>query len=175
MIYELGECKPTLVGNEHFIAPTASVLGSVVVQNLVSVWFNVVIRADNDCITLGERTNVQDGAILHTDPGYALTLGRGVTVGHCAMLHGCCVGDYSLIGINAVVLNGAQIGSHCLIGANALVTENQKIPEGSLVLGSPAKVVKSLSVAQIEQLELSAEVYVANLRRYRQQLNPCAV
>ncbi len=128
------------------------------------------MRGDNELIHIGPDSNVQDGAVLHTDPGSPLTLGRGVTVGHQAMLHGCEIGDGSLIGIHAVVLNGARIGRNCLVGANALVTENAVIPDGSLVLGSPAKVVRTLSEAQQAQLAANAQVYVANARRYLEEL-----
>ena len=129
MIYRLGERRPEMENN--FIAPNASVIGDVVLGDQVSVWFNAVLRGDNEPIVAGTESNVQDGAILHTDPGFPLEIGRGVTVGHMAMLHGCAVGDYSLIGINAVVLNGARIGRYCIIGAHALITEGKEIPDGS--------------------------------------------
>ena len=172
MIYALAERDIELHGDEHFIAENAHLIGQVVLHNNASVWFNVVIRADNDVITIGENSNVQDGAILHTDPGFKLTLGKGVTVGHKAMLHGCEVGDYSLIGINAVILNGAKIGKHCLIGANTLIPEGMVIPDGSMVIGSPGKVKKELSDNQKKQLEFSAAHYVHNSRRYKKDLKP---
>lgn len=172
MLYQLGERKITLQADDYFIADNATVIGSVEIQNNVSIWFNVVIRGDNDQITLGENTNVQDGSILHTDPGYKLTLGKGVTVGHKAMLHGCEVGDYSLIGINAVILNGAKIGKHCLIGANTLIPENAVIPDGSMVVGSPGKVKKELNDLQKKMLEASAAHYVQNFKKYNQNLTP---
>lgn len=165
MIYTLDDLQVVFEG-ECFVADNATVIGNVVLGQGASVWFNAVIRADNDVIRIGEETNVQDGAVLHTDPGVPLTLGRGVTVGHKAMLHGCTVGDYSLIGINAVVLNGARIGKHCLIGANALVTENMVIPDGSLVVGAPAKVKRELDSETRAMLETSAHHYADNGRRY---------
>lgn len=145
-------------------------IGKVRLDEGASVWFGAVLRGDNELIHIGPDSNVQDGAVRHTDPGSPLTLGRGVTVGHQAMLHGCEIGDGSLIGIHAVVLNGARIGRNCLVGANALVTENAVIPDGSLVLGSPAKVVRTLSDAQQAQLAANAQVYVANARRYLEEL-----
>src|SRR5262245_49118512 len=141
-IYSLGERRVILRGSQHYIAPDASVIGSVTLENEASVWFNVVIRADNDQITIGEQTNVQDGSVLHVDPGFPMTLGRRITVGHKVMLHGCTVGDGALIGINSVILNGAKIGRSCLIGANTLIAEGKEIPDGVLVLGSPGKIVR---------------------------------
>ncbi|MEX2468936.1 MAG: gamma carbonic anhydrase family protein, partial [Pseudohongiellaceae bacterium] len=146
--------------------------GLVRLENNASVWFNAVIRGDNELITIGENSNIQDGSVLHTDPGVPLTIGKNVTVGHKVMLHGCSIGDNSLIGINSVVLNGARIGRNCLIGANSLVTENKEIPDGSLVMGSPAKVVKTLSEEQQAALVRSAEVYVANFKRFKAELRP---
>ncbi len=172
MIYRLDKRSVELRGEEHFIAENATLVGSVVIENAVSIWFNAVIRADNDVITLGEYTNVQDGAILHTDPGIPLTLGKGVTIGHKAMLHGCEVGDYSLIGINSVILNGAKIGKHCIIGANALVPEGMEVPDGSMVVGSPGKIKKALTDQQKKHLEASAAHYVYNMRRYNTHLKP---
>lgn len=170
MIYSLGD----LTVSQHdsvFIAPGAHVVGDVELQENSSVWFNAVIRGDCDKITVGKNSNIQDGSVLHTDEGVPLTIGEGVTVGHKVMLHGCTIGDYSLIGINAVVLNGAKIGKHCVIGANALITEGMEIPDGSLVVGSPGKVIKSLSDKQRAQLELSAAHYVQNAQRFKTQLN----
>ena len=137
-----------------------------------SVWFNAVLRGDSDDIVIGEETNVQDGAVLHTDPGIRLVLGRGVTVGHLAMVHGCEVGDYSLIGINAVVLNNAKIGKYCTIGANALVTQGMEIPDYSVVLGSPGKVVRQTAPDKVRSLEKSAAGYVRRGREYLQTLRP---
>lgn len=172
MIFTLDDRVPELRGDQHFIADNATVIGSVLLDDRSSVWFNVVIRGDNDLITIGPDSNVQDGSVLHTDAGVKLTLGRGVTVGHKAMLHGCEIGDYSLIGINAVVLNGARIGKHCLIGANALIPEGMDVPDGSLVVGSPGKVKRELNENQRKMLELSAQHYVDNAARYRTALKP---
>lgn len=169
MIYSLQDYYPE-IPDDCFIADNATLVGRVKVGRDASIWFNVVVRADNDAIIIGDETNVQDGAVLHTDPGIALTLGRGVTIGHKAMLHGCTVGDYTLIGINAVVLNGAHIGKHCLIGANALVTENMQIPDGSMVLGAPAKIKRSLDEETRALLETMAQGYVENGRRFRREL-----
>ncbi|MCW8127996.1 gamma carbonic anhydrase family protein [Microbulbifer halophilus] len=172
MLYKLGEKQPQLEGGGHYIAPGAHVIGDVRMLGHSSVWFNAVVRGDCDRITIGEYSNVQDGSVLHTDPGIPLTIGTGVTTGHKVMLHGCTVGDYSLIGINAVVLNGAKIGKCCIVGANALVTENTEIPDYSLVLGSPGKVVKTLDEATFELLKASSDHYAANGRRFAEQLEP---
>lgn len=170
MVYALDDREIEIRGEEYFIAESADVIGSVVLHNNASVWFNVVIRADNDTITIGEDANVQDGSVLHTDPGFKLDIGKGVTVGHKAMLHGCEIGDYSLVGINSVILNGAKVGKHCLIGANTLIPEGMVIPDGSMVVGSPAKIKKELSEEQKKQLEMSAAFYVQNFKRYKQKL-----
>ncbi|MGM0451021.1 MAG: gamma carbonic anhydrase family protein [Pseudomonadota bacterium] len=170
MIHELEDRRPEIRGDGHFIADNATIIGSVVLEARSSVWFNAVIRGDNDLMTVGEDSNVQDGAVLHTDPGIPLTLGRGVTVGHQAMLHGCEVGDYSLIGINAVVLNRARIGKHCLIGANTLIPEGMEVPDGSMVVGSPGTIKRTLSEQQQSMLEYSAQHYVENAERYRRAL-----
>ena len=172
MIYQLGDKRPTLQGEGHFVAEDATLIGDVVLKNQSSVWFNAVIRGDNATITLGEDTNVQDGAVLHTDPGIPLTLGQGVIVGHNVMLHGCTVGDNTLIGIGAVVLNNAKIGKNCIVGANALVTEGTEIPDNSMALGSPAKVVRQLDDDVAEFLKLNAEVYVKHAQRYASELKP---
>lgn len=153
-----------------WIAPNAAVIGKVRLDAGASVWFNAVLRGDNELIHIGENTNVQDGTVMHTDMGWPLTLGKGVTVGHNAMLHGCTVDDYSLIGINAVILNGAKIGKHCIIGANALIPEGKDIPDGSLVVGSPGKVIRQLTEQQKTMLEASAAHYVNNAQRYAKDL-----
>ncbi len=171
MIYELGDRQVRAEG-EYFVAESAVVVGSVLLKSNASVWFNAVIRGDNELITIGENSNVQDGSVLHTDPGYPLVIGKDVTIGHKVMLHGCSIGDNSLIGINAVVLNGARIGRNCLIGANALITEGKEIPDGSMVLGSPGKVVRELTPQQIAGLRTSALHYVENARRFRRELKP---
>jgi carbonic anhydrase/acetyltransferase-like protein (isoleucine patch superfamily) len=155
---------------DYWVADSAVVLGSVLLKNDASVWFNAVLRGDGELITVGEGSNVQDGSVLHTDPGCPLVIGRHVTVGHKAMLHGCEIGDNSLIGINAVVLNRARIGRNCLIGANTLITEGKQIPDNSLVMGAPGKVVRQLSEAEINDLRLSAEHYMENARRFRRGL-----
>ncbi len=172
MIYTLEDRAVQLLGDEYFIAENATVIGSVEIHDRASVWFNVVVRGDCDLISIGEGSNVQDGAVLHTDPGFELRIGEDVTVGHQAMLHGCEVGDGSLIGIGAVVLNGARIGRGCLIGANALVPEGMEIPDGSLVVGSPAKIKRQLSEEQQRGLLENARHYVENMRRYRGGLKP---
>lgn len=169
MIYALGEHQPEFRG-EYWVADNATLIGRVLLEERASVWFNAVLRGDNDLITVGEDANIQDGSVLHTDPGMPLTIGRGVTVGHKVMLHGCTIGDNSLIGINAVVLNGAKIGRNCLIGANALIPEGREIPDGSLVMGSPGKVVRALSEDAIRGLAMSAQGYVHNARRFREGL-----
>jgi carbonic anhydrase/acetyltransferase-like protein (isoleucine patch superfamily) len=165
MIYELGERRVRIEG-EVFVANSADLIGSVALKDRSSVWFNAVLRGDSDEIIIGEETNIQDGAVLHTDPGIPLVLGRGVTVGHHAIVHGCEVGDYSLIGINAVVLNHARIGKYCTIGANALITESKEIPDYSVVLGSPGKVVRQIDPSDAENLKRSARGYVERARRY---------
>jgi len=170
MRYPLQGYQPRLQGAGHFIAPSADLIGQVVMENRSSVWFNAVLRADNEPIHLGEDSNVQDGCVLHTDPGCPLTLGRGVTVGHLAMLHGCVIGDHSLVGIKSVILNRARIGKYCLIAANSLIIEGRDIPDRSLVMGSPGKIVRSLNDEELEQLELSARVYVEKARRYVESL-----
>jgi carbonic anhydrase/acetyltransferase-like protein (isoleucine patch superfamily) len=169
MFYQLGESRPS-IASEVFVADNASVIGDVELRSRSSVWFGAVLRGDNHRITVGEESNIQDGAVLHTDAGIELTLGRGITVGHQAMLHGCVVGDFTLIGIHAVVLNRARIGHHCIIGAHTLVPEGMDIPDGSLVVGAPAAIKRALSPQQQQLLEASATHYVANAKRYRQDL-----
>lgn len=171
MKYRLGDLRVE-THPQSWVAPTATLIGKVRLQAGASVWFGAVLRGDNELIDIGENSNVQDGAVMHTDMGWPLTLGKGVTVGHNAMLHGCTVDDYSLIGIGAVVLNGARIGKHCIIGANALVPEGREIPDGSLVVGSPGKVVRELTPAQQQLLEASAAHYVHNAQRYARDLAP---
>ncbi|MGN2436555.1 gamma carbonic anhydrase family protein [Pseudomonas syringae] len=170
MEYRLGDLS--VEAHPHsWIAPTAVVIGRVRLEKGSSVWFGAVIRGDNEQISIGSGTNVQDGAVLHADPGFPLTLGKDVTIGHQAMLHGCHVGDGSLIGIQAVVLNGARIGKSCLIGAKALVTENMVIPDGSLVLGAPAKVVRTLTEEQQAGLIANAKGYITNASRFLKELS----
>ncbi len=170
-LYRLGDVSPEVPpSGEYWVAPNATVLGRVILKPGASVWFNAVLRGDNDPITIGANTNIQDGSILHTDDGVPLTIGDGVTVGHKAMLHGCTIGDNSLIGIGAVILNGARIGRNCLIGANALITEGKVIPDNSLVMGQPGKVVRELDEGQIQGLKMSALHYVQNWQRYARDL-----
>ncbi|NJN46504.1 MAG: gamma carbonic anhydrase family protein [Candidatus Competibacteraceae bacterium] len=170
MIYSLADRRIELRGNEHFIAHNATVIGSVILEDRASVWFNAVLRGDNEPLIVGEGTNIQDGSVLHTDAGIVLTIGKGVTVGHMVMLHGCTIGDNSLIGIKAVILNKAKIGNNCLIGANTLIPEGKVIPDNSLVMGSPGRVVREVTEAEIAGLRRSAEHYVENMRRYLRDL-----
>lgn len=169
-MYSLGKRKIEFKGEPAFIAPTATLIGSVELHDNASIWFNVVIRADNDKVVIGENSNIQDGSVLHIDANYPLTVGKNVTVGHKVMLHGCTVGDNTLVGINAVVLNGAKIGKNCLIGANALIPENMVIPDGSMVIGCPGKIKRSLTEQEIKMLELSAMHYVHNGKKYQNEL-----
>ena len=159
-----------LEGEGHFVAPNAAVIGDVTLQANSSVWFSCVLRGDGDHIEIGAGSNIQDGAVIHVDPGFPTTVGKNVTVGHNAMLHGCTIGDGSLVGINAVVLNGAKVGKGCLIGANALVTEGMEIPDGSMVLGAPAKVKKQLTEEQQLALMHNADHYMGNARRFNDTL-----
>ncbi len=169
MKYRLGDARVE-THPDSWVAPNATLVGKVKLEAGASVWFNAVLRGDNELIHIGENSNVQDGTVMHTDMGFPLTLGTGVTIGHNVMLHGCTVGDYSLIGINAVVLNGAKIGKNCIIGANALIPEGKVIPDGCLVVGSPGKVVRELTDAQKKMLEASAAHYVHNAKRYARDL-----
>jgi carbonic anhydrase/acetyltransferase-like protein (isoleucine patch superfamily) len=169
-LYSIGDRRPELRGARHFVAPDATLVGAIVLESDASVWFRVVIRAENDRVHIGEGSNVQDGSVLHVDPGYPLTLGRHVTIGHSVMLHGCTVGDGSLIGIQSVVMNGARIGKGSLIGANTLVPEGKEIPEGVLVLGSPGKVVRDLRKEEQERLLAIAHGYVERAVWYRKEL-----
>jgi carbonic anhydrase/acetyltransferase-like protein (isoleucine patch superfamily) len=170
MRYQIGGQAPTLLGNGHFIAPTAAVIGRVTLEENSSVWFSCVLRGDVEQIHIGAGTNVQDGTVIHADPGFPARIGANVTVGHNAMLHGCTVGDGTLVGIGAVVLNGAKIGRNCLIGAGALVTEGAEIPDGSLVLGAPAKVRRTLSEEQQLALAHNADHYIGNAARFASEL-----
>ncbi len=171
-VYSLGERKVSFQGEEWFIAHNATVIGSVILHNQASVWYNAVVRGDNDTITIGERSNIQDAAVLHVDPGVSLTLGKNVSVGHQAMLHGCTVGDGSLIGIGAVILNHAVIGSRCIIGAGALIPEGKTYPDGVLVVGSPGRVVRELKPEERDGLLENADIYVRRSKLYREKLRP---
>ncbi|MDT8997877.1 gamma carbonic anhydrase family protein [Paucibacter sp. APW11] len=168
-IYQLGEHCPD-VADSAWVADSAEVIGRVSLAEDVSIWFQAVLRGDSDSLTIGRGSNIQDGSVLHADTGYPLQLGENVTVGHKVMLHGCTVGDNSLIGIGAVVLNGARIGRNCLVGAGSLVTEGKEFPDGSLIMGVPAKVVRPLSPEQIAGLSASAAHYVRNGQRYAAEL-----
>jgi carbonic anhydrase/acetyltransferase-like protein (isoleucine patch superfamily) len=172
-IYQLGDHAPQIEPTA-WVADSAEVIGKVVMQPDSSVWYGVIVRGDTDTITIGRGSNVQDGSMLHADPGFPLTLGDNVTVGHQCMLHGCAVGDGSLIGIKAVVLNGAKIGKNCLVGAGAVVTEGKEFPDNSLILGAPAKLVKEISPAHAEMLAHAAQHYVDNAQRHRTQLKKIA-
>lgn len=170
-VYNLGDVSPELPGDgEYWIAPNAAVVGRVILKKNASVWWGATLRGDNDPIEIGENSNVQDGSVLHTDTGFPLTIGANVTVGHMVMLHGCTIGDNSLIGIGSIVLNGARIGRNCLIGANCLITEGKEIPDNSLVMGAPGKVVRELSDAQAQMIVGGSLHYVENWRRYQRDL-----
>jgi carbonic anhydrase/acetyltransferase-like protein (isoleucine patch superfamily) len=171
VIYTLGSRKPA-IHESCFIAENATIIGSVVLERDASIWFNAVLRGDNDLITVREESNIQDGAVLHTDDDIQLEVGPRVTVGHKAMLHGCRIGEGSLVGIGATILNNAVIGKHCIIGAHALITEGKEIPDRSLVVGAPGRVIRTVSDEVVEKLEWSAEHYVKNGRRFRQDLQP---
>ena len=169
--YSLGGVAPSLPpSGQYWIAPNATVIGNCILHENASVWFNAVLRGDNDPITIGENSNIQDGAVLHTDFGCPLSVGRNVTVGHLAMLHGCTIGDNSLVGIGAVILNNAVIGKNCIIGAKAFIPEGKVIPDNSLVMGAPGKVVREVSADQVHMLVGSASHYVENWKRYRDGL-----
>ena len=168
-IYQLGEYAPA-VAADTYIADSANVIGRVRIASGSSVWFQVTIRGDNEDIVIGERCNVQEAAVLHADPGFPLTLHDGVSVGHQAMLHGCTIGEGSLVGIQAVILNGAKIGRNCLVGAGALVTEGKEFPDNSLILGSPARVVRSLTEDDIARLSRIADSYVARGLEFKNTL-----
>jgi carbonic anhydrase/acetyltransferase-like protein (isoleucine patch superfamily) len=165
-IYQLDDLKPA-IADSAWVADSAQVMGHVTLGEDSSVWFGVVARGDTATITVGKGSNIQDNSVLHADHGMPLVIGENVTVGHQVMLHGCTIGDGSLIGIQAVVLNGAKIGKNCLVGAGALVTEGKEFPDGCMILGSPAKAVRQLSDAQIEGLKMSAQHYIENARRYK--------
>jgi len=169
--YRLGDQTPTLPSDDQYwIAPTATVIGRVILKKNASIWFGAVARGDNDPIVIGENSNVQDNSVLHTDIGQPLTIGDNVTVGHMVMLHGCTIGDGSLIGIGSIVLNGARIGRGCLIGAGSLITEDKEIPDNSMVLGSPGKVVRTLSPEQAAGMAAGALHYVDNWKRFKAAL-----
>ncbi|HET7597409.1 MAG TPA: gamma carbonic anhydrase family protein [Burkholderiales bacterium] len=171
MKYSFEERRVVCKG-DYWIAPDAVVIGSVVLEPNASVWFGCIVRADNDVVTIGENSQLQDGCVLHVDPGFPVTIGRNVSVGHMAMLHGCTIGDGSLIGIKSVILNGAKVGRNCLIGASSLITEGKEIPDGSLVVGSPGKVVRALSTEEIRRINSASDHYVDKFKRYRATFRP---
>ena len=171
MIYKVNENKPQFPDDgDYWVAPDANVIGKIHLNTGASVWFGATLRGDNEWIDIGAGSNVQENSVLHTDIGFPLTIGRNCTIGHKAILHGCTIGDQSLIGMGAIVLNGAQIGRNCLIGAGALITEGKIIPDNSLVVGAPGKVVRSLTEAEIEGLLASATGYQTNMRRFAKGL-----
>jgi carbonic anhydrase/acetyltransferase-like protein (isoleucine patch superfamily) len=165
-IYALDDISPKLPEEFHWIAPTAVLVGRVIVSEGVGIWFGSVLRGDNEPISIGANTNVQENCVMHTDPGYPLTIGDGCTIGHKAMLHGCKIGDNSLVGMGATVLNGAVIGDNCLVGAGALIPEGKIIPDNSLVVGMPGKVIRQLDDNAVQGLKASAQHYVANAKRF---------
>ncbi|MFP7570591.1 gamma carbonic anhydrase family protein [Marivita sp. S2033] len=168
-LYTLDGVSPQ-VDDDTWIAPDANIIGHIIIRDGASVWFGSTLRGDNEPITVGQGSNIQENCVLHTDMGYPLTIGAGCTIGHKVMLHGCTIGDNSLIGMGATILNGAKIGNNCLIGAGALITEGKEIPDGSLVMGVPGKVVRQLDDAAIDGLRQSAKGYQANTRRFRDGL-----
>ncbi|MBW8707711.1 MAG: gamma carbonic anhydrase family protein [Alphaproteobacteria bacterium] len=170
-IYALDGAGPE-IGEDCWIAPDAVVIGKVRLLKGASIWFGAVLRGDNEWITIGPDSNVQDHSIIHADPGQPVTVGRGVTIGHRVILHSAHVGDHSLIGMGAVLLNRARIGARCLVGAGALVTEDRTFEDGKLILGTPAKAMRDLTSEQMQGLETSAAIYVANARRYARSLRP---
>ena len=165
MFYDLEDKKIKNLG-ENWIAPNASIIGDVTLEKNTSIWFNVTLRGDIENIYVGEGSNIQDGSVLHTDPGYPLKIGKNVTIGHLVMLHGCTVGDNSLIGIGAVILNNAKIGKNCIIGANALITENKEIPDNSLVIGSPGKIIRLVTDEEVKSIKKNAIHYQKNWKKY---------
>ncbi|MEQ9693859.1 gamma carbonic anhydrase family protein [Shimia sp. SDUM112013] len=170
-LYELDGAAPE-IAEDSWVAPDANLVGKIRVEEGASVWFGCTLRGDNELILIGAGSNVQENTVMHTDMGFPLTIGAGCTIGHKAMLHGCSIGDNSLIGMGATVLNGAKIGKNCLIGAGALITEGKEIPDGSLVMGAPGKVVRQLDEAAINGLRASALHYQENMRRFRAGLKP---
>lgn len=172
-IYALGGVRPQLPAEgDYWVAPNAQVMGNVRLERNASVWFGAVLRGDNELITVGENSNVQDGSVLHSDPGSPLTIGANVTIGHMVMLHGCTIGDGSLVGIGSIILNNTRIGKNCLIGANTLIAEGKEIPDNSMVLGAPGRVIRTLTDEQAAALRLSADHYVQNWKRYAREMTP---
>lgn len=170
-VFALGGTTPTLPESDCWVAPTASVIGNVVIEEGVSIWFGTTIRGDNEPIVIRNGTNIQENCVLHTDPGYPLEIGPGCTIGHKAMLHGCTIGANTLIGMNATILNGARVGRDCLVGACSLVTERKSVPDGSLAMGSPAKTVRETSADDRAGIARAAEHYAANAKRFAELLS----
>ncbi|MCA1440716.1 gamma carbonic anhydrase family protein [Ensifer sp. IC4062] len=169
--FALGSMQPqTPAEGSYWVAPDANIIGHVEIGEDVGIWFGATLRGDNEPIRIGARTNIQEAVIIHVDPAFPTTIGEGCTIGHRAIIHGCSIGDNSLIGMGATVLNGAQIGRNCLVGANALITEGKQFPDNSLIVGAPAKVIRTLDDASVERLKRSAEHYVKNWQRYAVQL-----
>ncbi len=172
-LYALGNFVPKTPAPDRFwIAPDAHVIGQVELGLDVGIWFGSVLRGDNEPIVIGDGSNIQEGAMVHVDPGFPVRIGKGCTIGHHAIIHGCTIGDNSLIGMGATVLNGAKIGNNCLIGANALVTEGKEFPDNSLIVGSPARIVRTLDERAAAGLRLSAENYIRNWQRFVRELRP---
>jgi carbonic anhydrase/acetyltransferase-like protein (isoleucine patch superfamily) len=172
-LYALGDDQPETPGeDEYWVAPDAHVIGRITLGADVGIWFGSVLRGDNERITIGARTNIQEGTMVHTDMGYPATIGEDCTIGHHAIIHGCTIGNNSLVGMGAIILNGAKIGNNCLVGANALVTEGKEYPDNSLIVGAPAKLIRTLDEKAIEGLKRSAEGYVRNWRRFKRDMRP---
>ncbi|NQW01976.1 MAG: gamma carbonic anhydrase family protein [Rhodospirillales bacterium] len=172
MIYSLGEKTIKTEGDDYYVADNAAVIGDVTLKAGASVWFGTTVRGDNDPIVIGEGTNVQDGCVLHADPGFPLTLGNQVSIGHMVMLHGCTIGDGSLVGIGSIILNGATIGKNCLIGANSMITEGKNIPDNSVVMGSPGKIIRQTTDSDLAMIARPAPHYQARFAQYKQHLKP---
>jgi len=166
MILELAKVKPQ-INKDSWVAQNATLIGKVIIKKEANIWFNVVLRGDIEPIIIGERTNVQDGSVFHTDPGCPLTLGKNVTIGHMVMLHGCTIDDETLIGIGSTILNKTKIGKNCIIGANTLIAENKVIPDRSLVVGSPGKIIRQVTDEEVENIKENANDYVANFKKYK--------
>ncbi len=172
-IYRLADRVPQTPAPDRFwVAPDANVIGSVILGEDVSVWFGATLRGDNEPITVGRGSNIQDGVMIHSDLGFPATIGEGCTIGHHAIIHGCTIGDNSLIGMGATVLNGAKIGNNCLVGANALITEGKEFPDNSLIVGSPARAIRTLDDKAVEALKASAQSYIRNWQRFAKDLQP---
>ena len=172
-LYRLGDRAPqTPAPDRYWVAPDANIIGSVILGEDVGIWFGATLRGDNEPITIGRGSNIQEGVMVHADPGFPATIGEGCTIGHHAIIHGCTIGDNSLVGMGATVLNGARIGKNCLVGANALVTEGKEFPDNSLIVGSPARAIRTLDDAAVEGLKTSAENYVRNWQRFAKDLQP---